>query len=133
MATENSENKIYIVVSEYRRFGELRQKDNNGVFKSLEGAKSAVADTALEYLPLYPCQEGIIGYNAKRYGWGEWKELPDTEEELEKLNASEDDGVNYSKEGILALIRKEGRVYVDDADEVGSHFEVYIEETELND
>lgn len=70
-----------------------------GVYASRERAiEVAVGEAASKFNHIY-CEECDIG--SEEYCWGEWEELPDTEDKR-----TEDD--DYSKEGIFNAIRAAG-------------------------
>jgi hypothetical protein len=72
-----------------------------GTFQEKERAERVAFIAAREILPDIYCEHAYLSSSDSEECWGDWDDLPETEAER-----TEDD--DYSKEGVLELIRKAG-------------------------
>ena len=97
-----------------------------GVFTSREAAEKVAYGEATEYLEQLYCERAYIGGVEEEYNWGDWDDLPETEEDRDK------DEETYSQEKILADLRKGGgRLDLYDAE--GNFVKIDIDECKLRD
>ena len=92
-----------------------------GAYKSKSSATDALMDEVESNIGEIYCEFASIEPN-KEANWGDWDSLPETVKDK-----TEDD--EYSKEEILALIRKHGYLYIEDED--GKSYEISISKFEL--
>lgn len=112
---------VYIVHTDDRKGITDDEAFIDGVYKSKASATAALMDEVESNIGEIYCEFAYIESN-KEYNWGDWDDLPETAKDK-----TEDD--EYSKEEILALIRKHGYLYIEDED--GESYEVSISKFEV--
>ena len=112
---------VYIVHTDDRKGITDDEAFIDGVYKSKASATDALMDEVESNIGEIYCEFAYIEPD-KETSWGDWDDLPETAKDK-----TEDD--EYSKEEILALIRKHGYLYIEDED--GESYEVSISKFEV--
>lgn len=92
-----------------------------GTYRSKASATDVLMDEVESNIDKIYCEFAHIEPK-KEYNWGDWDSLPETA----KDKTADDE---YSKEEILARIRKHGRLYIESYD--GASYEISISKVEL--
>ena len=117
--------KVFVVlVEDHSNEGETGENFVLGTYATRKDAEKAAIGEMEEIIQWMYCEHAYFGVNGSEESWGDWDELPDTEKEREEAEA------NYSKEGIIDLIRQAGGQVRIEANR-DNYYEITITEEEV--
>ena len=118
-------NKVYVItVEDYSDEGFNGETYVLGTYKSLAKAKERACAEVEQVLDEIYCEHAYFEGIDEEFSWGNWDELPETNEE------KDEDEANYSQEEILDLVEKAGgqvRIEVN----YDNYYEITITEQEV--